>query len=107
MQRFFRHLRHALWIWHCNVYPSSRAYWGWIKFGTAWEATRHVSTDPAEWPEWANVRQFPQPHPGEETGASRWRPEHDEEWEVVPKPEDWTQERYDEVRPMRHKGVKK
>ena len=36
-----------------------------------------------------------------------WALEHDEEWEVVPKPEGWTQERYDEIRPMRHKGVKK
>ena len=30
-------------------------------------APHKVSTDPAEWPELANVRQFPQPHPGEET----------------------------------------
>ncbi len=28
-------------------------------------APHKVSTDPAEWPEWARVRQFPQPHPGE------------------------------------------
>ena len=36
------HLKHAAWMWLCNFDGRSRAYFGWVSLGTAWQATAHL-----------------------------------------------------------------
>ncbi len=45
MRRTIRHLRYAANIWLCNFRGSSRRYWGWVRWCTAWQATRHLVDD--------------------------------------------------------------